>query len=110
MMMNPFNVMIVLCLIFAIGVFTGIAIANAGERLSPSQIADNVEYYAFYDTESPFHRYVTDSMTIGEAKEFYAYYKTGSGQSRHLLESMASQICYNQVIWNESKLEGIEWQ
>ena len=69
-----------------------------GDRLTPSQVADKVEYYAVGNGSGELHSIFKDDMTIGEAKDYYKIYKEGPKSGRLLLEAFAAKICYGRPL------------
>jgi hypothetical protein len=80
-----------LCIGAGFGIWAGFSLN--GNRLSSSQIADNIEWIIYYDTSSLpsfFKRDNLDTMTIGDMKSYYWHY---SSISRGLLQTYASKVC-----------------
>ncbi len=94
------GVLLAASLIFSAGWYYGAKFTD--KRLSPEQIADNIEYIAF---ESGFpYMNSMDGWTIKKVKNMYKTYNMeGSTKpGRVLMESLATQICYKEVAtdWN----------
>lgn len=72
---------------------------NAGSesgRLSPSQIADNIERIMLLDPKEFGASILTDRTSLYMAKYNYFLYKR-QGTSRSLLENLGQQICYKRL-------------
>lgn len=89
---------IFIVLVFVAGLFAGYNWpGKVCETLTPSEIADNIEYIAF-NVDYPFAGFIND-IKIGELRNKYELYnmKDGTHQSRQLLEIAANRVCNTRI-------------
>ena len=101
------GIILIIVICFSTGWYYGAKYTDV--RLSPEQIADNIEYIVFESKYS--HKGILDNLKLNEIKrEYRKYNMEGSNMAaRMLLESLATRLCYKPV--NEDwYLEEVEFE